>query len=217
LAAKNAGNIDSSPEKRTMNARFSVLPLLVAAPLMLGGCVGLRAGSTYPDYSSGDVRKWLLSPENHTKPSISLNNIKIKDEFCEGLDTYPETHILAQDDLSRFLKTQGVDVGGLEIKARGNLFWFDFPVADGATETVRLRVAVLDNAKEAAMDLHESLLEHGPGWWGLHRSNLAILAPKAGLTEALAFAMKYKLVCWGQFWMTDADDVYAVPGPYAEL
>ena len=76
---------------------------------------------------------------------------------------------------------------------------------------------MLDDAEGAASDLHASLLEHGPGWWGIRRANLAILAPKAGVAEAVAFALKYKLPCWGVMAMTHVDDVYVIPGPYSEL
>ena len=37
------------------------------------------------------------------------------------------------------------------------------------------------------------------------------------MREALAFAVKYKLVCWGVFTYAGLDDAYVVPGPYAEL
>ena len=64
---------------------------------------------------------------------------------------------------------------------------------------------------------HDALLDHGPGWWGLRRSNLAILAPKADLSTALGFALKHKLVCWGMFAYSGTEDVYVVPGPYMQL
>ena len=35
--------------------------------------------------------------------------------------------------------------------------------------------------------------------------------------EAVAFAMKYKLFCWGMFTYAGNDDAYVVPGPYGEL
>lgn len=197
-----------------MRARSSVVPSLIALSLLAGGCVGLDAGSTYPDYSSGKVQESLLSPENQKDPSISLGHFKVKSSVCEGLDTQPVRTKLAQDDFVRFLESQ--KVAKPPVKARGNLYWYDMP-GDDKGERVRLRVAVLDTPTEAAAELHASLLEHGPGWWGLRRSNLAVLAPRAGVAEAMAFALRYKLVCWGVFSMTDVDDVYVVPGPYAEL
>ena len=83
---------------------------------------------------------------------------------------------------------------------------------------MRLRLAVLEDVPHASADLHQSLLEHGPGWWGVRRSNLAVLAPKASLREAPSPSpLKYKLACWGIFTYGGIDDAYVVPGPYAEM
>lgn len=189
--------------------------LTFVVPMSMG-CVGLEAGSTYPDYSSSKVKKDLLSPENQDDPGISLGGVKIREEACEGIDTHPITTTLSPDDLERFLETRGEAIKA--VRARGNLFWFDFPGTDpDEGDRVRLRLAVLENPESAAAELHKSLLEHGPGWWGLRRSNLSVLAPKAGFSEALGFALKHKLPCWGMMMMSDADDVYVVPGPYMEL
>ena len=191
--------------------------LLVSLLLSVStGCVGLEADSRYPSYSSSKVRKDLLSPENRDDPSISLGGVKIREEACEGIDTHAISAQLAQDDLERFLEARGNPVKA--VKARGNLYWFDFPGTDPEDgDRVRLRVAVLANAEDAAAELHKSLLEHGPGWWGLRRSNLSVLAPRAGFAEALGFALRHKLPCWGMMMMSDADDVYVIPGPYMEL
>jgi hypothetical protein len=194
-------------------SRLAPLLFLVASA---ASCVGLEAGSRYPNYSSSKVRQDLLSPENQEDPSLSLGAFKVRDEACEGIDTHTRTQPLAQDDLLRFLEAQ--KVGVKQIKARGNLYWFDFPGTDPEDgDVVRLRVAVLDNAEDAAAELHAALLQHGPGWWGLRRSNLSVLAPKAGVAEAMAFVLRNKLACWGTVSMAHADDVYTVPGPYMEL
>jgi hypothetical protein len=196
--------------------KLSLLSLSVAVFAATLGCVGLDAGSTYPGYSSSRVQKQLLTPENRDDPSISLGGFKIREEVCDGIDTHTMLAPLAHDDFARFLN--GRRVQARQAKARGNLFWFDFAGADPREgDTVRLRLAVLKTAEEAADELHKSLLEHGPGWWGLRRSNLSILAPKASVGEAVAFALRHKLVCWGMMMMADADDVYVVPGPYMEL
>jgi len=203
-----------------MNARPFVSALLLGGALSLGGCLGISAAEApprhlgYPSYKSDEVAKLLETPENQDDPSVSLGRFKIRQSACEGVDTHPETATLAEDDFSRFLNAQGIGVP--DVKAHGSLFWFDFP-GDSDKEVVRLRLAVLGDPQEASDELHKSLLEHGPGWWGLRRSNLSILAPKAGITEAIAFALKYKLICWGMFAMADADDVYVVPGPYMEM
>ncbi|MGK4003691.1 hypothetical protein WMF31_13760 [Sorangium sp. So ce1036] len=191
-------------------------PALAAVlALALGGaaCSGIDAGVEYPgDLPEPD--RYLLTPENGADPSLTLGEFKIGPETCSGIDTHPVTQRLSPDDLTRFLEAQGA--GNIAPKlARSNLYWFDFPARDGSF--VRLRLAVLEDARRATQDLHDALLQHGPGWWGVRRSNLAVLAPKASLREAVAFAIKYKLVCWGMFTYAGNDDAYVVPGPYAEL
>jgi len=190
--------------------------LTICAALSLSACSGIDSGIDYPSDLSTDFGSKITTPENGPDPSVGFNEFKITPETCQGIDLHPITDRLTPEDFARFLETQGVKIEPK--KARGNLYWFDFPNGQEAPNNfVRLRLAVLNDAKGAAADLHASLLEHGPGWWGVRRSNLAVLAPKASLKEALAFALKYKLVCWGAFAYTGNDDVYGIPGPYAEL
>jgi len=206
----------------TTNRAASARWVLAALPLALAtvGCSGIDAGVEYPDnLPVGEVDQQMLTPEGEADPSITLGAFKIKPDVCQGIDTRPMTQPLAPDDLARFLEKVGSSVQPK--KARGNLYWFDFPAStdpeDKDKRFVRLRLAVLDNPEAASRDLHDSLLLHGPGWWGVRRSNLAVLAPKTDLDEALAFAIKYKLVCWGVFTYAGNDDAYVVPGPYLQL
>jgi len=202
--------------------RSVFLRLAAALSVALGaasvGCVGLDAGVDYPS-DLPDPGEQLTTPEGDPDPSVRLNGFVIKDEVCKGLDTHPVTQRLGPEDLARFLETQGVKIEPR--KARDNLYWFDFPTGeakDGEPPPfLRLRLAVLDDHFASTRDLQESLLDHGPGWWGLRRSNLAVLIPKTSLSEGVAFALKHKLVCWGMFEYAGTDDVYTVPGPYTEL
>jgi hypothetical protein len=179
-------------------------------------CVGLEAGIEYPDLSDVDLDEYLQTPEGDPGPSISLSNFKIAPKTCEGIDTRMVTGPLDQEDLSRFFAGRGVTLKPK--KARDDLWWYEFKASDDAgAGSVRLRVAILKDRNGAAKDLHDSLLQHGPGWWGVRRGNLAVLAPRTSLSEALRFAVKYKLVCWGMFSYAGADDVYVVAGGYSEL
>ncbi|HSN97672.1 MAG TPA: hypothetical protein VLS89_05215, partial [Candidatus Nanopelagicales bacterium] len=198
----------TSPAVRA--AALAAVPLALAA----AGCSGIDAGVDYPDnLPVGEVGQHLSTPENEPEPALTLGQFKIKPEVCQGVDTHTISQPLPPDDLARFLESIGAN-NIQPKKARGNLYWFDFPARRDADETgrrfVRLRLAVLDNPDAAARDLHDTLLLHGPGWWGVRRSNLAVLAPKADLDEALAFAIKYKLVCWGVFTYAGNDDAYVV-------
>jgi hypothetical protein len=198
----------------TLAPQFS-LAALAALALGLTACSGLDAGIDYPS-ELPDPSPHLLTPENQRDPPIAFNRVKIAPQACEKIDTHTATSKLNQEDFTRFLESQGLKIEPR--KARDNLYWYDFPNGEKAPKNfVRLRLAVLEDAVHASADLHQSILEHGPGWWGVRRSNLAVLAPKTGLSEALAFALKHKLPCWGIFTYGGLDDAYVIPGPYGEL
>ena len=187
----------------------------IALALGLTACSGLYSGIDYPG-DLPDPGPHLLTPENQRDPEIAFNHVKVGPQACDKVDTHPMTGRLNQEDFSRFLEAQGLKIEPR--KARDNLYWYDVPNGQEAPKNfVRLRLAILEDVPHASADLHQAVLEHGPGWWGVRRSNLAILAPKTSLREALAFALKYKLVCWGVFTYSGLDDAYVVPGPYAEL
>jgi hypothetical protein len=188
---------------------------VLLAPVVAGivGCTGIPSDVRYPS-DVPDVDTGVVSPEGEANPDLELSHFKFRADMCRGFDTHAITASLTQDDFTRFLEAQGLKITAK--KARDNLTWYDFASADSDV-ALRLRLAVLPNAAAAANDLHASLLEHGPGWWGVRRSNLAILAPKADLREAVAFAIKLRLPCWGLFTYAGLDDAYVAQGPYTEL
>ncbi|MEZ4308001.1 MAG: hypothetical protein R3F14_08130 [Polyangiaceae bacterium] len=199
-------------------ARYA--PPLVASAVALSGalglgstgCRGIDADVQYPgDLPSLDNQ--LLSPENESDPSVSLGAFKFAPSSCQGIDTHAQTLPLTPNELTAFLEKQGTKVEPL--RARPDLYWYDFPNGE-ENGKLRARLAVLNSPALSAKDLHDSLLDHGPGWWGVRRSNLALLLPKAGLGDALAFSIKHKLHCWGIFTYAGRDDAYVVPGPYSE-
>lgn len=188
------------------------------------GCSGLDSGVQYPEKLPEVPESAISSPEGDKGGAIGFNSFRVKVDACklgngQPVDTHTVVAALTQEDFARHMEAMGEKVAPQ--KARGNLYWYDLPVKEGAGEKeqryLRMRVAVLGSPEEAAIDLHKSLLEHGPGWWGVRRSNLAILLPKAGLDEAMRFAMKYKLPCWGSMAYAGRDDVYVIPGPYTQL
>jgi hypothetical protein len=192
------------------------IALAFAAPSI--SCVGIDAGVDYPS-DTPSPEQGVASPDQDGEASVRLNGMVIKEDVCKDIDTHPVTQKLSPEDFARYLEARGIKIEPR--KARDNLYWFDFPTGKAKegekAPFVRLRLAVLRDQFSASRDLHESLLDHGPGWWGLRRSNLAILAPKADLSTALGFALKHKLVCWGMFAYSGAEDVYVVPGPYTQL
>ncbi len=191
--------------------RFSFLGL-VGALAFATGCRGISADVNYPD-DLPSLDNQLLTPEGDSDPSVTLGAFKFAPNVCQGIDTHAETAPLTAEDLTRFLDKQGIKISPL--KARPDLYWFDVPNGE-ENGKLRVRLAVLSSPALAAKDLHDSVLDHGGGWWGVRRSNLAVLLPKASLDEALAFTVKYKLMCWGIFTYSGHDDAYVVPGPYSE-
>lgn len=206
--------LTSSVRKLASAAKATSALLGCALGLSTAACAGIDAGVEYPeDMPSIDPN--VSTPEGEEDPSVSLVELKIRKDACKNVDTSPVIRPLTPDDLTRFFEEQGVKI--TPKKARGNLYWYDFPNGSEDKGFVRLRLAVLENSGAAAKDLQASLHEHGPGWWGVRRSNLAVLAPKASLREGLEFAIKTKLACWGIFTYAGLDDAYVVPGPYSEL
>jgi len=100
------------------------------------------------------------------------------------------------------------------VRARSDLLYVD--VTNAADHPVRMRVAILPNAPAAGRDLHEAILQHGTGSWGVHRGNLAVLAPIGDPDEIVSFAAKTKLACWGVLTLAGRDDTFVTPGGYFE-
>lgn len=191
--------------------------LLCVAAVSLTGCVGLDSAVEYPDVSDIDLDDYLLTPEGDPNPSVTFGKFKLDPKTCQGIDTRMVTGPLDQEELTRFFASRGIE--RKPKRARDDLWWFEFPSEDeseGSTPA-RLRLALLKDRNGAAKDLQDSLLQHGPGWWGVRRGNLAMLAPKTSLSEALRFAIKYRLVCWGSFTYAGVDDVYVMAGGYSEF
>lgn len=144
--------------------------------------------------------------------SSALGDTRLQEGVCDGVDTTPVYSRLGASSFTELLSDQNLSYS-IE-RQRPDLIYVD--VRDGDA-TVRFRVATLSSPEEAARDLHEALLEHGKGSWGVHRSNLAVLGPIASTDDAIAFAARTKLACWGVLTVTGRDDTYVVPGAYTSL
>jgi hypothetical protein len=195
-------------------ARLVLGGALASLAVASAACIGLPAEVEYPDVSDVDLGQMLVTPEGDAGADVTLSEFKIGPKACEGLDLAVSGDKLDHQDLTRFFAAQGLEL--LPKKARSDLYWYEFKNGSD-NNPLRLRLAILKNRHGAAKDLHDSLLQHGPGWWGVRRGNLAVLGPKASLSEALQFAIKYKLACWGTFTYAGVDDAYVVAGGYSEF
>jgi hypothetical protein len=161
---------------------------------------------------------YLTTPgggDRYAQGSFGLGEVRVRPEVCQGVqENQPEKARLDEGALVVFLQRQGYQT--TLMRARPDLVYIDVTNA-GGDQPVRLRVAVLDDAQAAGQDLHHALLEHGDGSWGVHRANLAVLAPIGSLDQILEFAGRTKLACWGVLTVSARDDDFVVPGGYMEF
>lgn len=195
------------------------LGALVSLALLASGCGGASAstsastGPTGPTAMSAVYLEDTGDSSAYLEGSSSPGSMRLKPALCDGMkELRPEYKILTEDALIEFLQAQGYE--SKKTRARSDLVYVN-ATKDGVT--TMLRVAILPTAQDAGRDLHEAILEHGKGSWGVHRSNLAVLAPIGSPSEIVAFAGKSKLACWGVLTLAGRDDSFVVPGGYTEL
>jgi hypothetical protein len=144
-----------------------------------------------------------------------LGEARLKPAVCQGIDTRPEHRVLDDRAIVEFLQQQGVP---LRIsRARADLVYVEIQPNPGRDQWVRLRVATLPSAPQAGEELYTALQQKGDGFWGVHRSNLAILGPPGDVDIIVALAAKTKLACWGVLTVEDSGDASVVPGGYREI
>jgi hypothetical protein len=147
-----------------------------------------------------------------TGPESLGGTMRFKSEVCKDEPLAPDFTMLTEQSLTKFLTAHKFEIRSLQ--ARGDLIYVDV-VKDG--KMVRLRVAILKSTHEAGRELHEAILQHGPGSWGVHRSNLAVLGPVGSLDQILTFVTDTKLACWGVVTAAGRDDTFVIPGAYTEI
>lgn len=145
---------------------------------------------------------------------LDLGEVRLRPDVCKGIDVTPVGRPLDADDFIAFVKSQGLETR--VVRARHDLVFVDMLNA-GTAGPIRFRVAILGSAGAAGHELHTALLQQGRGTWGLHRSNLAVLAPGGSPDDAVVMASKLRLACWGVFMIAGHDDTFVVPGGYTEL
>lgn len=190
--------------------------------ILLLGLAAVACGrgpeAAYMHTKAGDsAKKWLrdTNPDDLKDggSTAKLGATRLRPEACAGEDLTPDYSHLGPQALAKYLRDRGVAVTSRP--ERSDLVLLDLTLEDGST--VRLRVATTKSPDHAARYLHEALLEHGRGSWGVYRSNLAALAPIGGVREAVDVAVQTKLACWGALTMAGRDDVFTIPGGYRQL
>jgi hypothetical protein len=152
---------------------------------------------------------------SYARASLSLGEARLRPEVCKDVqENKPDQTHLDENAVASFLQRQGLQTS--IVRARSDLVYIDVTNA-GGDHPVRLRVAVLEDARAAGADLHKAILDHGDGSWGVHRSNLAVLGPIGSVDQILEFAGKTKLACWGVLTVAGRDDDFVIPGGYMEF
>jgi hypothetical protein len=194
---------------------MAVLPRLVCCCWLAIGCSS-SPNPRLPEQPSSDleskVRDSDVTDLSRGSATFALGEVRLRPDACSGVDLRPDYRDLQVGQLIEFLRASGYEPS--ETRARSDLSYLDLKTPNGP---VRLRVATLDSARAAGRDLHEAILQHGPGAWGVHRANLAVLAPNSDPKNMLAFALKTRLACWGVLTVAGRDDNFVVPGGYTEL
>ncbi|MDP9151423.1 MAG: hypothetical protein M3O36_15985 [Myxococcota bacterium] len=150
--------------------------------------------------------------------AADLSSLRFRPAVCDHFDLKPESAILNEASFVRFLQGQHFEVQAQrqQVDPKNPELHYVFVNVPGMADPVALRVAVLANADDAGRALYEALLQRGPGAWGVHRSNVAVLGPNSSSSDDIAFAATTKLACWGTFTVAGADDVFVIPGAYGE-
>ena len=160
-----------------------------------------------------DVRASLEGTDGGP-PALEANRFRLKSSACQGYDMAPAL----VGNLDERALLDHLAAAKLQVKvqrARADLIYIDVLDAD-TVQPVRLRLAVLKSREAAGRELHEAIMQHGRGSFGFHRANLAVLAPVAPMSDALAFTLRTQLACWGVLTMAGPDEDFVVAGGYAE-
>lgn len=197
--------------------RFSVrvwarLVLLAGLGSTLFGCGG-PSQAVYLTETNRDYARENTEGFDEESGSMKPGAIRLNAKACEGYDLEPDYRTLGHQELVQFLRQRGFKVK--VVQRRSDLVYLD--LSGKGDSVVRLRVATLGDAQEAGRDLHQAILEHGPGTWGVHRSNLAVLGPIGNTEKVVYFAVRSKLACWGELMIAGRDDLFVIPGGYQEL
>lgn len=202
----------NAPAERsaTVPTRAPMRRLLLAG---LGACLAAGVFGCAP---SRLPRVPAIDPsEQVAGGNLALGDARLLPSVCTGTNLTPETATLDETAFVGFLKSKGLPTR-IE-KARTDLFYVEAQVNPETDQWVRLRVAILNTPEQAGRELHEAVLQHGMGAWGVHRGNLAVLGPSGSVDDIVRFAAKTKVSCWGVLTVAGADDAFVIPGNYREL
>jgi hypothetical protein len=223
--SKRAGPVSlrRDPIVNTCDRAFSFrIPPRKLAPVMrslglvlLVALANAACGEALPLQAKGlDWHRYVTERQKGSE----RRSLSFRPDLCDGYDLRPDSSVLTEANLLRFLHEQRLDVQVQHqaVEAQNPDLNYLFVSIPGVAQPVSLRVATLPNADEAGRALSEAIEKRGRGSWGVHRSNLAVLGPSGSTEDDVAVAATSKLACWGTFTSQDAGDAIVIPGGYAE-
>lgn len=208
----NTGPVPQHTLDSAAGMKHFLLLLLVGLAASCSGSGAVQLNSQDSGKLQGQVRDVNPDDLGQGSMSIELGNMRLNATTCQGETLVPEYSRIGASSFLERLTSSGYTFKVLE--AREDLSYVDVQTG---SDTSRFRVATLPSAPEAARHLHEALLQHGQGFWGVHRSNVAVLGPPGGLEQVVDFAVASKLACWGVLTVAGRDDSFAIAGGYQEL
>lgn len=180
--------------------------MIFVSAALLAGC----GASGQASFGNGSGAAYQANAQTHH--SSSPEEARFGREVCKDYDIRPTYTVNGVDDFEQFLRERGFTIRRED--PRRDLSYLD--ITGAGVKNLRLRVATLPTPIEAGRDLHEAILQHGMGSWGVHRSRLAVLIPPSDTESAVDFASRSKLACWGEMMIAGRDDTFVVPGGYRE-
>jgi hypothetical protein len=193
-----------------MDTRRLSIAVSIALGASLAGC-SIRPSQMPP---GPDWGQYVVNRPGASGPAAR----SWRPDVCAQFDLHTDYRTLNETSIVEFLRNQqlGVRVERQAVDPKKPELIFVFVQAPGSGASVPLRVAILPGADDAGHELYEAMLQRGPGAWGIHRANIAVLGPTGADEEDLAFAARTKLACWGTFSQATLGDVVVVPGGYTE-
>jgi hypothetical protein len=175
------------------------------------------AGACTPPTVATFRARDATSPDAYAQPVDSAGpgpgGWWLQPSVCAGSDLTPEFRLLGIHDLLAFFDGRGLRHSNLHLRSDLELVTITLP----DIPVLPLRVAALASNRQAGRYLHEALLEHGEGAWGVYRGNVAVLGPVGTLADIISVSARTRLACWGTLLVAGGDDTFAVPGGYMGL
>lgn len=183
--------------------------LAIASTLTTLGCQARR-----PPLATSDVKAkaggYVVTLDPDEPPLSALRFLRA----CTAQQPRPASARSDAGALAAFVRARGLTAEAVRVEEHLELVTLLVP----GFNHFKLRVAEFKDRVEAGAELERALLERQPGTWGLHRGNLAALAPQAAPhQDIITLAAETHLACWATLMIRAEEEVMVIGGGYASL